>query len=498
MNNKSLIKEEDCSTNRFVLILAIIFCIRLIIPLLLKLDLFYDEAYYWYWSKFLDFGYYSKPPLIAWTIRLTTEIFGDTLIGIKIASNIFYSLTALVIYKLSLDLFKNKKIAFFAGTIYITLPSISLLSIVISTDAPLSFFWATSTYLVFKLNTTNHKKLAAFLLGICIGLGLLSKPTMVVFIFSIVTYITISSRKINKKRIELYLLSSILGFMIYMPNLIWNIKNQFIMFKHIKQISDIGEKRIFHPEKLLEFLAGQFAVFNPIFFFIFVKESFKLSNWKNPKLGFLLSFSIPFLGLISIQALLEKANINWALPTYITASVLVSYILLKENKKFTLKLGLIINIAIMIFLYFTPLILNSFGKKLPTSIDIYKRVKGWKQLSYLIEKEVKKYPSHKLSFDNRKIMAEYLYYTYHNNPNIINKSIFFNPAKKITNQFCINTDMNRFKGEDFILITKTPYKENYLKQFFKTCKFSKKITLEVNKNYHRTAYIYICEKFKGY
>ena len=31
-------------------------------------DLFFDEAQYWSWSLQPDFGYYSKPPLIAWLI----------------------------------------------------------------------------------------------------------------------------------------------------------------------------------------------------------------------------------------------------------------------------------------------------------------------------------------------------------------------------------------------------------------------------------------------
>ena len=29
-------------------------------------DLFVDEAQYWLWGQNLDFGYYSKPPMIAW------------------------------------------------------------------------------------------------------------------------------------------------------------------------------------------------------------------------------------------------------------------------------------------------------------------------------------------------------------------------------------------------------------------------------------------------
>ncbi|MDP9002314.1 MAG: hypothetical protein M3O46_19655, partial [Myxococcota bacterium] len=30
------------------------------------------EAYYYSWSRFLDWSYYDHPPLVAWMVRLTT------------------------------------------------------------------------------------------------------------------------------------------------------------------------------------------------------------------------------------------------------------------------------------------------------------------------------------------------------------------------------------------------------------------------------------------
>ena len=35
-----------------------------------------DEAEYWSWSRRLDWSYFSRGPLIAWVIRLGTELFG--------------------------------------------------------------------------------------------------------------------------------------------------------------------------------------------------------------------------------------------------------------------------------------------------------------------------------------------------------------------------------------------------------------------------------------
>jgi 4-amino-4-deoxy-L-arabinose transferase-like glycosyltransferase len=42
------------------------------------IELYPDEAQYWLWSRKLDFGYYSKPPMIAWVIHLTTALGGNS------------------------------------------------------------------------------------------------------------------------------------------------------------------------------------------------------------------------------------------------------------------------------------------------------------------------------------------------------------------------------------------------------------------------------------
>src|SRR5436189_6292460 len=39
-------------------------------------DLTEDEAHYWEWSRHLDYGYYSKPPGIAWVIAAAIRVGG--------------------------------------------------------------------------------------------------------------------------------------------------------------------------------------------------------------------------------------------------------------------------------------------------------------------------------------------------------------------------------------------------------------------------------------
>ncbi|MEL6687001.1 MAG: glycosyltransferase family 39 protein, partial [Pseudomonadota bacterium] len=59
---------------------------RLVILALNPLGLHGDEAQYWAWSQDLAFGYYSKPPLIAWIIAATTSVFGDAEWAVRLAS----------------------------------------------------------------------------------------------------------------------------------------------------------------------------------------------------------------------------------------------------------------------------------------------------------------------------------------------------------------------------------------------------------------------------
>ena len=53
--------------------LAALLCVRLFALSVNGTDLFFDEAQYWAWSQEPAFGYFSKPPLIAWIIGAATD-----------------------------------------------------------------------------------------------------------------------------------------------------------------------------------------------------------------------------------------------------------------------------------------------------------------------------------------------------------------------------------------------------------------------------------------
>ena len=60
-------------------------------------DLFMDEAQYWDWSRELAYGYFSKPPLLAWIISATSHVCGDGEACVRVSSPLLHFVTSLIV-----------------------------------------------------------------------------------------------------------------------------------------------------------------------------------------------------------------------------------------------------------------------------------------------------------------------------------------------------------------------------------------------------------------
>jgi predicted membrane-bound mannosyltransferase len=137
--------KEPLSTSRYSAVLAVALAVLLLIRLIaLKFnatDLFFDEAQYWNWSQEPAFGYYSKPPLIAWLIGASTAVCGVSEFCIRLPSPLVHTATAGVIFALGTRLY-SAQVGFWSALAFATLPGVSFSAGIISTDVPLLFTWA--------------------------------------------------------------------------------------------------------------------------------------------------------------------------------------------------------------------------------------------------------------------------------------------------------------------------------------------------------------------
>lgn len=122
------------------LILAIAL-VRILALAVLPIALYADETQYWIWSREFDWGYFSKPPMIAWLIALSTNLLGDSDFAVRLPAPLLHTATAAFIFASAQRLW-DARTGFWASAVYLTLPSIWLSGAVISTDALLLCAWS--------------------------------------------------------------------------------------------------------------------------------------------------------------------------------------------------------------------------------------------------------------------------------------------------------------------------------------------------------------------
>src|SRR3954470_24469661 len=115
-----------------LMVVGAITVVRLAVLIATPLQLYPDEAQYWWWAQVPDWGYFSKPPLIAWIVWLTTR-FSDAEWAIRITSPLLHASTALIIFAIG-RLAYDARVGFWSALAYATLPGISYSSGLISTD----------------------------------------------------------------------------------------------------------------------------------------------------------------------------------------------------------------------------------------------------------------------------------------------------------------------------------------------------------------------------
>lgn len=218
-----------------------------------------DEAYYWMYSKYLAWGFFDHPPMIALMIKIGYNIFHNEL-GVRLIVVLSQLLTFVVIWYLTDKDQRQKKgtiLLFFM--IAIILPVCNIYSFMATPDAPLILFSALFL-LAYKRFLDEESWKNTLLLGISIAALVYSKYHGAVLIILII----LSNPGLLKK-IRFYL-AGFLGFLLFLPHLVWQYSNGFPSVKYHLVDRTSG----FNPVHVPEYLASQFFFNNPLIISIVV------------------------------------------------------------------------------------------------------------------------------------------------------------------------------------------------------------------------------------
>src|SRR5262245_21833987 len=105
MANPRIIRSLDPDWRAAILLTAGLTAARLLALFHTPLELYPDEAQYWLWSRTLDFGYYSKPPMVAWAIWATTALGGDAEPWVRLSAGLFQAGAVLLVFAIGRRLY---------------------------------------------------------------------------------------------------------------------------------------------------------------------------------------------------------------------------------------------------------------------------------------------------------------------------------------------------------------------------------------------------------
>ena len=209
-----------------VAIVGYVFALRLIY--LGQAELLPEEAYYWNYSQHLDIGYLDHPPMVAWLIWLGTSIFGQNEFGVRVGAFGCWIVTSFFVYRLTRNLF-DKSSALVAVLLVQALPYFFSVGFLMTPDAPLVAFWSGALcFAAYAL--LNERRAAWWGVGVCLGLGMISKYSIGVLGPAMFLFLLLDSRSRRwLLRWEPYA-AALIAALIFSPVIVWNFQHGWASF----------------------------------------------------------------------------------------------------------------------------------------------------------------------------------------------------------------------------------------------------------------------------
>jgi len=471
------------------LIVAAITLARLVFLGLDRYDLSGDEAQYWVWSLDPALGYYSKPPLVAWVIFVSTAIFGDATFGVRMASPVAHAVTALLLYASGRRLY-GPEIGLWSAILYATLPAVFVSSLLISTDPFLLVFWAAALYLSICLIDTGDERWW-IALGLVIGFGSLAKYAMAMFPVGLALFFALSPAERRKLSWRGPALALVLAFLCYLPNLIWNLEHAFVSYRHTVDNANLAGALV-RPLKGIEFLLSQFGVFGPIPFALLIVVLARprplIADWRT---RLLVSILAPLGVMMVVVAFLSRANANWSAPLYVSATVLVTAWAIERGRRWLLTLAVAMHLLVAGVMAGYHDLARAAGIELTGRTDPFKRLLGWRALGRSVGDVIDRHPGAFLLMEDRMDLATMIYWA---RPPAWAK---WSPSGRIRDHWDLTANLDRSPGTRFVLATPNPKPDDIISRFDKVTPLGT-AGGRVYRDLDRTHHLFLLEGFRGY
>jgi hypothetical protein len=337
-----------------------------------------DEAYYWDWGRQLDWGYYSKPPLIGWLMGAIRVVFDGSWHGVRVTSILLGSITLVMMFLLGRKLF-DVRIGFIAMLLMLCTPLNVGLTMAMTIDVPLLLCWTAALWLLARAIEQPQSTTRWLTLGIMIGVGSLAKQMMLVFPVLLLLWLACTPSHRHMLRSARLWAALGLGLLFLLPPLWWNSQHGWPTVKHTLEHNLAAHDEGGLLQRLLGFV--QLTVLQALMFggmtFVLMVIALRQGHVQRADLPLparlLWWFSAPLLLSFGALACYKEVNPNWPTVGYVAALPLVAFLAHRW-----VKTALIVGASCGLLVYVAVPVLGTDALR-GSKLDVFRDLRGWEE-----------------------------------------------------------------------------------------------------------------------
>ena len=264
---------DACGWWTLAAILAVMACQVLFLLVGCDWDFSGDEAEFWAWSRRLDWSYFARGPLIAWLIRLATELLGglsqqlsgSLMFAARLPAVLLGGLTAWGIFRLGSEALGSRRAGMFAALVLPAIPIFAIGGVLITCDTPLVCFWTWAAVWTFRAVRTDDFR-AWIVAGLVGALGVLAKYSVLALPASVGFFLLLSPRDRRQlARRGFWVMSLLCVGLGLAPILLWNVQHHWVGMGQLADRVGLSPRATWGSLwPVLSFLGGEAAVLGGI------------------------------------------------------------------------------------------------------------------------------------------------------------------------------------------------------------------------------------------
>lgn len=435
-----------------------------------------DEAYYWEWSRRLDFAYFDKGPIVPLIIWASRRLFGSGEMAVRLGALVCQSLFTVILY-----LFVRRNYGAGLGLLCSVFLWSTLLfasqGLFITNDPPLSVLYLVTVCGAAEAVSRGRPGLWLPTLAV-LGVAAVCKYTAIALYPSFVLLLALTPKERHHLKHPAFWAGTLGMLLALSPLVVWNSRHGWPHLAHNAGHLFGNRELRFRPGHVAELLLGQWGLMGILTFPLVCAALFAcFRRWRlgDTVAGLYLFSALPLGAVCLLVSTHRSCYANWPMPVYIGGVLAVAHLTPAGywrrhwiRRRLGLALGL--NIALLLVAH---LLLAGFTFGLPRRILPTTRLAGWREAAVPVGSALADLAAcRRTAGDGRCAPPAVIAGTYA----IGSELAFYLPGQPrvfvvprggaATNQYDLWGGTADLKGEDALLVLDTPEKEERLRPHF--------------------------------